>query len=586
MSDKPSAKPSDNPFRLPLKPAWLAAVAERLLGLAPLARAYNQRPAATDTAGFLDFTLSALGVTVKHRDELAIKAVPSEGALLVVANHPFGGLEGVAIARELLQRRRDLKVLTNSLLLSIAELEDIFIGVDVLSEKAAAANASGLKQALRHIRQGGALLIFPAGMVSAYSWKHRRIEDRRWNRLIGTLALRSQAHCLPVHVEGRNSWFFYAAGFLHPRLRTLLLARELSNKHGSTIHLRVGRVMTADDWQVGNADAVTDYLRLATDSLAQNHRVATPRWSPLKPSTDRAELRLAIESLQPWHLLSKGDFDVYCAPYSAVKTLMPEIARCREESFRSVGEGSGSELDSDRFDRYYEHLLLWDRQQGCIAGGYRVGRVDRILREKGIGGLYSRSLYRYDQRFLSHLGHALEMGRSFIVPAYQRKPSALDLLWRGIGRYVALHPQYHCLFGPVSVSRQYSDTGRALISDAMLGHFAVDEQVSKTVRPLRPMKAVPRVWSQPLMDELSDMKRLNQVISLTDPGKTVPVLLRHYLSLNGRFVCFHVDRRFNDTLAGLIVVDLRQTPDKYLQRYLGKDGLESFKRTQELTCAS
>lgn len=577
---------AENPFRLPVKPAWLAALAERCLGLAPLAKAYDKRPAESQIAGFLDFTLSALGVTVRHRDELAIKAVPEQGPLLVVANHPFGGLEGVAIARELLQRRPDLKVLSNSLLLSITELQDLFIGVDVLSEKAAAANAGGLKQALRHIRGGGALLIFPAGMVSAYSWKHRRIEDRQWNRLVGTLAIRSQAACLPVHVEGRNSLFFYAAGFLHPRLRTVLLARELSNKHGHTLQLRVGRVMSPDDWEVGNAEAVTDYLRLATDSLAQDHAPPKPRLKPLSPASERAQLTLEVESLKPWHLLSKGEFDVYCAPYSAVKHLMPEIARCREESFRSVGEGSGSELDSDRFDSYYEHLLLWDRQQCRIAGGYRVGRVDRILRDKGISGLYSRSLYRYDQRFLGQLGHALEMGRSFIVPAYQRKPSALDLLWRGIGRYVALHPQYHCLFGPVSVSRQYSDTGRALISDAMLGHFGVDEQLAKTVRPLRPMQAVPRVWSQTFMDEMSDMKRLNQAIALTDPGKTVPVLLRHYLSLNGRFVCFHLDRRFNDTLAGLIVVDLRQTPERYLQRYLGKDGLASFQRTQELTCAS
>ncbi len=577
---------SDNPFRLPLKPAWLATVAERLLGLSPLARAYEQRPEKTHAAQFLDFTLTALGVTVRHRDELAIKAVPSEGALLAVANHPFGGLEGVAIARELIRCRPDLKVLTNSMLLSISELQEIFIGVDVLSEKAAAANAGGLKQALRHIRKGGALLIFPAGMVSAYSWKHRRIEDRRWNRLIGTLARRSQAACLPVHVEGRNSVFFYAAGLLHPRLRTLLLARELSNKNGKTLYLRVGRVLTPDDWQVGNEDAITDYLRLATDSLADQHLRPAPAWSELSAPIGRSELRLEIESLEPWHLLSKGDFDVYCAPYSAVKNLMPEIARCREESFRSVGEGSGGALDSDRFDRYYEHLLLWDRKQACIAGGYRVGRVDRILRAKGINGLYSRSLYRYDQRFLGNLGQALEMGRSFIVPAYQRKPSALDLLWRGIGRYVALHPQYNCLFGPVSVSRQYSDTGRALISDAMLGHYGVDEHLAKTVQPLRPMKPVPRVWSQQLLDELSDLKRLNQVIGLTDPGKTVPVLLRHYLSLNGRFVCFHLDRQFNDTLAGLIVVDLRNTPEKYLLRYLGKDGLQSFRRTQGLSCAS
>ena len=119
--------------------------------------------------------------------------------------------------------------------------------------------------------------------------------------------------------------------------------------------------------------------------------------------------------------------------------------------------------------------FLWDKANAKVVGAYRVGFVDDIVAKHGVTGLYSRSLYRYDEAFVKRIGAAIEMGRSFIHPNYQRKPIALNLLWRGIGRILVDNPQYHTLFGSVSVSREYSDLARSLIADTLLMNFKANE---------------------------------------------------------------------------------------------------------------
>ena len=89
-----------------------------------------------------------------------------------------------------------------------------------------------------------------------------------------------------------------------------------------------------------------------------------------------------------------------------------------------------------------------------------------------------------------------------------------------------------------------------------------------------------------MLRALGNIKLLNKLIGRCDPGKAVPVLLRHYLSLNGRFACFHVDPEFNNTLAGLVIVDIRNAPKKYLKRYLEKEGVARFEQTHQLQEAS
>lgn len=569
-----------NPCRLPIRPRFAAALAERALGLHSLGAIYDRRPLNLSPVDFLDYSLDALGVTIDLENREALADIPDTGPVLIVANHPLGGLEGMAIAREILRVRPDLQVLTNELLRLIPELAPLFIGVNVLSSKAAAGNVGGIKQVHTHLRKGGAVLLFPAGMVSAWESRHRRIQDRDWNRLAGQLVQRYGATTVPVHVAGRNSAYFYAAGLVHPRLRTVLLPRQLANKQGYTLPLRLGRPIPAQELRLlQSSQAITDYLRVSTDALG---KAALPRKeqtlqgiAELDPKATATEIDSALRELESCKLVEHEEFDVYCAPFAALGPIMEQIAIAREISFRAVGEGTGLARDSDQFDPHYLHLFLWDKTQRRIAGAYRVGMVDEIVAKHGVKGLYTRSLYRYDESFIRKLGSAIEMGRSFIHPDYQRRPVSLNLLWRGIGQILVNQPRYHTLFGSVSISREYSDLARSLIADTMLTNFCAREY-SSLVQPLTPHRVDNRVWSRKMLAELANVKMLGKLIGRCDPGKAVPVLLRHYLSLNGRLVCFNIHSKFNDSLEGLIVVDVRKTETKTLNRFLGAEGLQQF----------
>jgi putative hemolysin len=210
------------------------------------------------------------------------------------------------------------------------------------------------------------------------------------------------------------------------------------------------------------------------------------------------------------------------------------------------------------------------------VGGYRLGETDKIVAEHGVNALYSRSLYRYDAKYIKKLGAALEVGRSFVTEAYQKHPSALDLLWRGIGHFVVKHPQYSVLFGCVSISSHHSELARAFISDAMMESFRAEQKFLENVKPIVPLRVKGKTWSNRMLSSIRDISVFNKLVGQCDPGKTIPVLLRHYLALNGRFVGFSVNRGFNDSLDGLILVNLKEMPSRYLTRYLGKDGSTSY----------
>ena len=576
-----------NPFELPLKNRLLASLGGALLGLSPLAKHYAARPSANGAGSFLDYTLRTLGIDVEVESLDLLARIPKTGPVLVVANHPLGGLEGVAIAQLLLKVRPDVQVLTNELLTRIPELGDIFIGVDVLSPKAAHKNVGSMRKAMKHLRNDGMLLIFPAGQVSAINIKNRRIEDRPWDRLVGQLAKKTRAVSVPIYVKGKNSRLFYTLGLIHPRLRTLMLARELSNKQGSQIGLKIGEPVTpAEIQQLTDHESVTHYLRMSTDLLNVDIDTTSALRNAETSSIARPSVELlgGIGHLAEFKLIDRKQFEIYCAPFDALGSVMEQIGIARETTFRAAGEGTGNAVDIDQFDPHYMHLFVWDKERHVVAGGYRIGLADKIVAEHGIDGLYGRTLYRFDQTYLERIGAAIELGRSFVHPDYQRHPAVLDLLWRGIGRYVARHPKYHTLFGAVSISRDHSDMARALISESMLESHRADEKYLEDVEPVTPLKVGGKIWTNKMLGALNKVAVLNKLVGRCDPGKTLPILIRHYLSLNGKFVCFSVNTVFNDSLDGLILVDMRKVPERYLTRYMGKENANFFMSKWRDTC--
>ena len=570
---------------------WLASVGETMLGLKKLDRYYRQKNGEYDTDEFIRYTLETLDIKYSVLTG-ELNNVPETGAAIVVANHPFGAIEGVILAELLRRRRRDIKILANNMLQRIPELRELFIGVDVFENRGASTkNTTPVKQAISHVKQGGLLLMFPAGEVSSLRLNNVQIADKSWNRIIGMMVRMTKANVTPIYIEGRNSNLFHLAGLVHPRFRTLMLVREMLKKQKQTVGLHIGHTIGPAELNGLETDgAITQYLRLNTYLMARQyqkkHEAAsvTSTFQVISDEISAEDVFNNVMSLPNSQLLlQSGDFDVYCARAEELPAVLGEIGRLREISFRAVGEGTGLARDLDKYDNDYLHLFIWDRINRCIVGAYRLGLVDRIVEASGLKGLYSRSLFGFNKKFIKGLGKSIEMGRSFIRPEYQRNKNVLLLLWKGIASYVYQNPRYTTLFGPVSISSDYSEFSRALMTSFLKVHH-YDELRAGEVKATNPQKKPRKVfWTQEMISMVSDNKLISKLVERMEGDKGLPILVKQYLGLNGRLVSFNVDKEFNDALDGLIVVDLLDVPEKVMARYMGKEQAKDYLSSHKVT---
>ncbi len=296
--------------------------------------------------------------------------------------------------------------------------------------------------------------------------------------------------------------------------------------------------------------------------------------APVIPAVRALVLSDEIASLPAeCKLLESGGYEVYAAKAGRIPNCLREIGRLREITFRQAGEGTGRSIDIDRFDRDYLHLFLWNTDSNEIAGAYRLAGTDAAK------DLYTRTLFKFREGLLDGLSPARELGRSFVRSEYQKSFSALLLLWKGIGRYVARNPRYRILFGPVSISRDYSEASRALIV-AYLRERCGNDDLARRVEPRREFRA-PRVRGcdlRRLARLLENVEELSDAVADMEPdGKGVPVLLRQYLNCGGEMLAFNVDSAFSDVVDGLVVVDLTRMSRAQQEKYLGKDGAARFR---------
>ncbi len=442
-------------------------------------------------------------------------------------------------------------------------------------------------------------MVFPSGEVSSPRWRQGQIADPPWSPHVGGIIRRAGATALPVYFPGRNGWKFQLAGLVHPRLRTCLLPGELVRNSGRDIRVCIGRpIPWAKLRRLPDDRCRTSFLRASTYVL-QNRPEAARRLnrsftgpspdgtrSPIAaPLAGSRSAREVADLGAPHRLAAGGEFEVYLARAEQIPHLMHEIGRQREISFRMVCEGTGAAIDLDPFDEHYLHLFLWNLRRRELAGAYRLGLTDRILKDLGPEGLYTHRLFRYKPPFPARLGHAVELGRSFIRPEYQRQFTCLSLLWRGIGEFIARCPSYHMLFGPVSISQAYTEVSRNLLVQFLTAH-RFDADFADMVRPRRPYRtsAIAGLRKADLRSALQDIEDVSLLISsLEEDAKGVPVLLRHYLRLNGRLVSFNVDDAFSQVVDGLFLVDLRHTDDRLLARFMGEEGAARFTAFHRLT---
>jgi putative hemolysin len=559
-------------------PPQVLQVLTKWCGLDTLGSLYERSVNLPEPKPWSEKALETLQIDYRiHPGDLA--KIPREGPAVVVANHPFGLLEGLVLGAMLPRVRPDFRILANDLLATVPELRPYLILVDVFGgPDAMRRNRRGMAEALDWLRKGGLLAVFPAGVVSTWEWK-RGVADPAWHDSVARMATKTGAPVVPLYFAGHNSVPFHVMGLLHPLLRTARLPQELLKKRGGSVEVRAGHAIAAKELEaVGTPEQQIEFLRCRTYLLA--HRPAS---APVKPW---AEECAALPSHQK--LDESGEFETYFASAGQIPNLLREIGRLREVTFRAAGEGTGNALDLDRFDQHYDHLFVWHRGKQELVGAYRLARTTPVLRQYGIRGLYTSSLFKFQPEFFTRMGPAVELGRSWVRQEYQKEYAPLLMLWRGIARYVAQHPDHPVLFGAVSVSNDYSPAARRLMVEYLRKQGATDP-LRSFVKPRNPYRA-PILGGAELrqLGQLVDsLDALNTAIEEIEPqGRGVPVLLRQYAKLGGRVLQFHVDAAFAHVLDCLILVDLRQAERGALKRYMGAQALAAFQAHHQSTAAN
>lgn len=572
------------------------------MSLNKIDKLYGRLSGITDTQQYVQALLSAMGISVKVQNN-NVSLIPSQGRVIVVANHPFGGLEGIVLASILMGVRRDVKIMANYLLGAIEPLRDLFLFVDPFGQKkSVASNLKAIKEAVQWVNDDKMLVIFPAGAVSHFRADQRAVTDPPWSSSVARLIRKTQAAVLPVYFQGANGHLFQVLGLIHPLLRTAMLPRELMNKKGKTVTLNLGKVIPWEKLRFFADDHdLTGYLRVKTYVLQDSDKShgktrfrifpqekMAPKPATIIPPLPQGTLSKEVESL-PDHqrLLESGEYAVYYAQARQIPHLLREIGRLREITFRQAHEGTGKSLDLDRFDPYYLHLFLWNRGRRELVGAYRMGLADYIVNHMGVPGLYTRTLFSFKADFLRLINPALELGRSFVRPEYQKNYSPLLLLWKGIGAWVVRNPQYRYLFGPVSINNRYHTISQSLIAASL----RLPDDSSKLHRLVKPrnafsLKTIARGDSWPHAGTLQDINQLSELIADIENGdQGIPILLKQYLKLGGQVLAYSRDPKFSNVLDGLILVDLVRAPQHLLERFLGSQGLTAFlERHQPQVC--
>lgn len=552
-----------------LAPAWRDR-------LKPVVRAYS-RFACLDRAdrfvarsphltglNFVDGALAELNTSYLV-DERERQRIPDHGPLVVVCNHPLGGLDALA-AMDLIGRiRPDLKVLGNDVLSLLTPLLPLLIPVRVFGN---GSNREALRIAEEHVSGGGALLVFPAGEVSRIGL--RGLRDRPWRAGFIKVATAAKATLLPLRVRGHNSaWFYLWSALLRP-VSTALLPRELlaPARHRQLL-LRVGLPLDLAQLAAEGPRRAATLAQSVTEGLGRGRQRLVDSQAPLAAAECRTRLKLELQRLTPIGRTPEGR-SVLVARGHESPMLMRELARLRERSFRAVGEGTGNNRDWDAFDADYDQLVLYDERQTEIIGAYRIGPVARLLAERGPAGLYSTTLFDFTPDVLSRLDDALELGRSFVVPEHWGS-RALDELWCGIGAYLRAHPEIQTLFGPVSISAALSPQAVAQLVGYYQHYYGVPEP---GVRPRSPFAGGDFAQGYGELDADQSFRVLKA--NLERLGAKVPTLYKQYTELcepgGVRFVAFNVDRQFQNCVDGLVFVDLARLKARKRARYLGLAG--------------
>lgn len=521
---------------------------------------------------YLDLLIEYLNVNLKT-EENDIKNIPSEGPFIVIANHPFVGIDGLLLLHTIIKKRPDFKLLTNKIPNNIYPLNKLFLSI--INTKEEDDFFSGVKNLFQYVNEGKSFGIFPAGDILKYSVENFKSSENQWQESIVSLIKKMEVPIVPVYFHGKNIDIFYLMDTFPLFLKNHRKIPSEFSRLNKNIHMRIGAPLSVKDQKAfSDIEDFTKYLRSRTLALGSTieinrffkhlHKTKKNTTEDIIPPIDKQILIQEVKKLKEkeYFLFSNETYEVYCAPSNEMPNLLYEIGRLREITFRPIGEGTNKSYDLDEYDLYYCHLFIWDSINKKIVGAYRVGKGKDIMQNYGIKGFYIHSLFNINRKFYPYLIESMELGRSFITQEYQQKPLSLFLLWKGILYFLLSETDYRYLIGPVSISNNFSKFSRGLIVEFIKLYF-YDHELSQYIKPRKKLKVDSKgVDSQVVLDTIgNNINKLNKFIDDIEPQRPrFPVLLKKYLKLNGKIIGFNLDPLFNNALDGLLLLDLYDVP--------------------------
>jgi putative hemolysin len=509
-----------------------------------------------------------ISYTVANTDR---ENIPVDGRVVIVANHPLGALDALALIHLVGSVRRDVKVLANDVLLQFQPLGSLLLPLPVFGAGSA---LGGARDAYRALEDDAALIVFPSGEVSRMH--PLGVRDAAWSPGFARLALKTGAPVLPVRISAQNSPMFYGVSMLAKPLASLLLVREMFGSTNARIGFNIGELMSCKALaESGLAPRqIAAHMRRHVYRLAHRRPTVFPTSAAVAHPESTLAVRRAMRRAERLGQTQDGkqilllDTEQDCAA-------MREIGRLRELAFRCVGEGTGARRDLDRFDSHYRHLLLWDDNALAIVGAYRLGEAATILRERGTAGLYSLTLFEYADPAPAFLSVAVELGRSFVQPAYWGSRT-LDYLWRGIGAYLSVRPDVRYVFGPVSLTAALPGPAREWIAHYhrhYFGHRAGDSAAMARARNPFAISRDVAIAAQAEWAGRSPVEGLVRLRARLDAlDAQLPTLYRQYVDLcepeGVHFLDFGLDPSFGGCVDGLVRLDLQYLRPAKRARYL------------------
>ncbi len=520
-----------------------------------------------DAFGFIEAILEHFNLDIViNKNELS--RIPSYGKCVIIANHPLGALDALALLHVISDVRKDVKIVASNFLSAFENMNDVLIPIENVRGKMERTSVEAIYDALKKEQ---AVIIFPSGEVSRA--RPGGIKDTRWRSGFLKIAEKTQAPVLPIYIEAKNSRSFYMISMMNKALATATIPHEMFKYQDKSIGFRIGKSIPYESYHLGGM-SLNDRVKLFRKHfyrVSKKRRGIFKTFNPIALAENRQELKRELQNAQALGETSDGK-KIYLYRNEEENPIIKEIGRLREISFRQVKEGSGKKRDLDEFDFYYEHIVLWDEKDLEIVGSYRIAKAQEMIEMFDVDGLYTATLFEYDQNFERFFHDGIELGRSFVQPRYWNS-RALDYLWQGIGAYLKANPQIRYMFGPVSISRSYNDEAVALLVFFYMFWFGakdtgVHHRDGYVLSEERLRSFQERFTCTDYREDLIRLKNELQAM-----GYAIPTLYKQYSDLceegGVQFFDFGIDRDFDNCVDGFLVVDLHKLKESKRKRYIG-----------------